>query len=123
LGDGALHFADGAELPSKAKKEETFITGNFSAARKLLRGSRLPSRRVHEALDSIFLGRKFSQVHKLIDLPVRSMGKKHRALFHDPLSAIAIGYAVGGLGGAMSALLHIAVDSLFTELKKQRRSC
>jgi hypothetical protein len=74
-------------------------------------------------LDRIFLGRKFSQVHKLIDLPARSMGKKHRTLFHDPLSAIAIGYAVGGLEGAMSALLHIAVDSLFTELKKRTRFC
>jgi len=83
----------------------------------------LPSRKVHEALDRVFLGRKFSQVHRLIDLPARSVGKKHRALFHDPLSAIAIGYAVGGLDGAMSALLHIAVDSLFTELKKQKRPC
>jgi hypothetical protein len=123
LGDGALHFADGAELPSKAKKEETFITGSFSTARKLSRGSGLPSKRVHEALDRVFLGRKFTQVHRLIDLPARNMGRKHRALFHDPLSAIAIGYAVGGLDGAMSALLHIAVDNLFTELKKQRRSC
>jgi hypothetical protein len=78
---------------------------------------------VHEALDRIFLGRKFSQVHRLLDSPHRTLGRRHRALFHDPLSAIAIGYAVGELEGAMSALLHIAVDNLFTELKKQKRSC
>jgi hypothetical protein len=99
------------------------MIGDFSVVRELLRGSKLPSRKVHEALDRIFLGRKFTQVHRLIDLPARNMGKKQRTLFHDPLSAIAIGYTVGGLDGAVSALLHIATDNLFAELRKQRRSC
>jgi len=33
-------------------------------------------------------------------------------VFHDPLTAILIGYMVGGEEGAMSALLHIWLDEV-----------
>lgn len=82
----------------------------------------MPSRRVHEAIDRVFLGRKFSQVHKLLDSPHRALGRKHRALFHDHLSASLIGYAVAGWDGAMSALLHVAMDNLFTSVKRGQGS-
>jgi len=71
----------------------------------------LPSRKVHEALDRVFLGRKFTQVHRLIDLPARNMGRKHRALFHDPLSAPhSSGQPLHGAEEAEEVLLSPAVE-------------
>ncbi|MEM5773296.1 MAG: hypothetical protein QXL86_03715 [Candidatus Aenigmatarchaeota archaeon] len=42
---------------------------------------------------------------------MKILGKNHRILFHDPISALVIGIACDGLEGAASALLHIATDS------------
>ena len=70
----------------------------------------MPSRRLHETIDLMLLGQKFGQVHKTLDLPSRWLGMKHRQVFHDELSAIMIGYALGGPRGALSALLHVWLD-------------
>jgi hypothetical protein len=70
----------------------------------------MPERKYHVALDKLVLGKSYSQVHKYIDMPYLVLGKKHRVMFHDPLTAILIGYMVGGNEGAISALLHIWLD-------------
>ncbi|MEM5829142.1 MAG: hypothetical protein QXU15_00070 [Candidatus Aenigmatarchaeota archaeon] len=38
------------------------------------------------------------------------MGKKHRILFHDPISALIVGFVCDGVEGVASALLHLATD-------------
>jgi len=44
--------------------------------------------------------------------------KKHRILFHDPISGIIIGYLVGGEKGIVSALAHITTDYCLSGFKK-----
>jgi len=51
----------------------------------------------------------------MIDYPVKFLGRKHRVLFHDPLSAAVIGYFVDDYDGAYSGILHLAVDEICSE--------
>jgi uncharacterized protein (DUF2062 family) len=71
----------------------------------------MPSRRVHELFDLLFLGKRYSKVHRTLDAPSKVLGSSHRSLLHDPMSAMLIGAILtGDIGGALSALLHIWVD-------------
>lgn len=83
----------------------------------------MPSRRFHEKIDRFFLGKSFPHIHKALDLPHIILGERHRILFHDPISAVAIGFILGGQQGAQSALLHTVVDRIFTDTfaRKSRR--
>ncbi|MEM7826517.1 MAG: hypothetical protein QW451_02730, partial [Candidatus Aenigmatarchaeota archaeon] len=47
---------------------------------------------------------------KFIDYPVKMLGRNHRILFHDPISALSIGFGCDGLEGVVSAYLHLVVD-------------
>ncbi|MEM5869681.1 MAG: hypothetical protein QXR09_00735 [Candidatus Aenigmatarchaeota archaeon] len=58
------------------------------------------------------MGKSCEKTNKVIDYPVKFLGRKHRILFHDPLSALIIGIAYDGVEGAVSGLLHIAVDKI-----------
>jgi len=70
----------------------------------------VPNRQTHEALDKLVLGKKYTNVHKILDLPSLWLGERHRLLFHDEVTAMLIGFLVDGNGGAMSALLHVLLD-------------
>jgi hypothetical protein len=52
-----------------------------------------------------------------MDYPARFLGKKHRILFHDPLSALVIGFVSEGYAGALSGLLHLATDKYCSKYK------
>ena len=59
----------------------------------------MPSRRVHKKLSRIISGDDCERTHELIDYPYRFLGRKHRILFHDPISASVIGYISDGYKG------------------------
>lgn len=71
----------------------------------------MPTSYIHKKISKILLDKSCENTNKFIDYPVKIFGKKHRILFHDPISALIIGIACDGLEGAASGLLHIATDS------------
>jgi len=70
----------------------------------------MPERIVHKKISKLLLGSSCERTHKAIDYPVKYLGKKHRILFHDPISAMVIGFLFDGYEGAASGLLHIVAD-------------
>jgi hypothetical protein len=65
----------------------------------------------------ILIGYSCEHVHYLLDYPYKFLGKKHRILFHDPLSAMIIGYLVEGDKGIISALADIITDYFSSGIK------
>ena len=49
-------------------------------------------RKVHQAIDMLVLGGKHNRVYRLMDLPYRLLGRRHRELFHDTYTTFLIGY-------------------------------
>ncbi len=70
----------------------------------------MPARKEHNKLSKIFLGKSCNRTHAAIDYPFRFMGRRHRILFHDPISAALIGYLANGDEGALSGWMHLAAD-------------
>jgi hypothetical protein len=81
----------------------------------------VPSRYTHRKISKILTGKSCESTHNLIDYPVRFLGKKHRILFHDPISALAIGFLSDGLKGSISALAHLALDEAYSKNKLLRQ--
>ncbi len=80
----------------------------------------MPERYVHEKISRILLGKKYSEVHKIIDYPVKYLGRKHRILFHDILTASLIGFSIYGYNGALAGILHLITDKYFnTKFRKK----
>jgi hypothetical protein len=82
----------------------------------------MPSRRFHTAVDRLFLGRSFPEVHRALDSPSQRLGTRHRALFHDPLSAVLVGRSIAGDEGALSAFLHVITDWSSSSLRRLLRT-
>ena len=78
----------------------------------------MPSREVHRLISKIITGYSCDRTHKALDYPVKYFGRKHRILFHDPVTATIIGYLFDGEKGAVSGLAHIATDYIVTRLRK-----
>jgi len=70
----------------------------------------MPSREFHKAVSKYLTGESCENTHRIIDYPVRYLGKRHQILFHDTVSAIVIGSFSDGYKGAVSGLLHIGAD-------------
>lgn len=68
----------------------------------------MPSRRVHR-LDAQLHGYS-DRVNSVIDGPYSWLGGKHRILFHDPLSAMAVSSVVDPEGGPLGGLRHVILD-------------
>lgn len=68
----------------------------------------LARHRVHRAISRMLLGNAHNDVNKIMDAPYKMLGKKHRILFHDPLSVLAL--FPNDRERQSAALLHIAVD-------------
>ncbi|MDI6798472.1 MAG: hypothetical protein QMD12_00510 [Candidatus Aenigmarchaeota archaeon] len=78
----------------------------------------MPNRNIHKKISRAIVNDSCERVHYLIDLPYKFLGRKHRILFHDPISAVIVGYLTGGKKGTISALTHIATDYCMSELDK-----
>jgi len=70
----------------------------------------MPSRGLHRKLSKFLLGDDCNATHAAIDYPFRFIGRGHRRLFHDPLSAAIIGYVMDSYKGVASAELHLMAD-------------
>jgi len=70
----------------------------------------MPDRDVHRKLSRYLTGDDCNATHAAIDYPFRFLGRGHRVLFHDPLSAMMIGYIMDRYKGVASAVLHLAAD-------------
>jgi len=71
----------------------------------------IPSRRVRRYVSRLLLGNSFDKVHRVIDLPYGFLGKKHRILLHDPISAVLIASTTSTDEYAFFAgLAYVAVD-------------
>jgi len=81
---------------------------------------KIPRHSVHRAVEKLLLGSDFKDVHVALDMPAMLGVKGHRRFFHDPVSAALIGYALHGSGGALSALLHIALDQACNDKNVRR---
>lgn len=65
----------------------------------------MPSRRFHDwDADTFGYSR---EVNRMVDFPVKWMGRAHRKLFHTPAEAMLIGYLVDGWDGVRGGLRHI----------------
>ncbi|MEM3629144.1 MAG: hypothetical protein QXQ94_09780 [Candidatus Bathyarchaeia archaeon] len=74
----------------------------------------MPSRRIHEHLDMLLFGKRYSWLHRWMDEPWRSRGKKHRQLRHDPQKTPMQAFVLssGDWKAYISALCHIMLDKL-----------
>jgi len=83
----------------------------------------MPSREVHRLISKLLTGCYCDRTHSSIDAPFRYLPAKykrhHRILFHDPLTAAAIGYVRDGERGAISGIAHIVTDYVVTWLRKK----
>jgi len=70
----------------------------------------MPDRYIHKKLSELILGDPCEKTHTAIDAPVKEMGRGHRELYHDPISAGLVGLFEDGCKGAISAAVHIITD-------------
>ena len=83
----------------------------------------MPRGRTHDLVARLLLPwvspRKIRRVNRLMDLPARWLGERHRVLLHDPLQALA---AFGRDPEELAvALVHIALDRLESALPRRAR--
>jgi len=74
----------------------------------------LPGPEVHVYIDKLFLGKSYWKIHREMDKPIKFLGRRHRLLFHDPVSAMAIASRLypGDPRARRAALLHITFDDI-----------
>jgi len=81
----------------------------------------MPSGNIHRKISRMVVGDSCKAVHRFMDFPYRFLGKSHRILLHDPVSAVVVGYLLNGLPGAGAALSHILTDYVSSEMKRYLR--
>jgi len=79
----------------------------------------MPSREVHRLISRFLTGYDCDRTHAAIDWPYKYLGRKHRIFFHDPLSAMMIGYLRDGEKGVVSGLAHIVTDYVVSRTRKK----
>jgi len=68
----------------------------------------MPSHKIHRAVSRMVLGKAHDSVNKVMDWPYKILGKRHRIVFHDPLSIVAL---FGNDKAKLeAAALHLLVD-------------
>jgi len=82
----------------------------------------MPSRKVHKLIDRLLLGREYEYVHKFKDYPSKFLGPRHRVLFHDLLTDVAIGLLTRDPKALASAVLHDLTDIVHSRAKRELRN-
>jgi len=72
----------------------------------------MPSHELHEIIDLIVLGRKFSQVHDFMDSYQPFLQSNHRIYFHDMRTVQMITRTTGDIMAGEAAFLHVLLDQL-----------
>jgi len=79
----------------------------------------MPSREIHKMISRLLTGYECDKTHAALDWPAKYLGRGHRILFHDPISAFLLGYICNGPEGAVSGVAHILTDYLVTKYIKK----
>jgi len=73
----------------------------------------MPSRKVHNLINKLILGKSYDNVNRLIDWPYKIVGPYHRKYFHDiKTTPIVIAAIAKDPKAGLAAALHILVDKL-----------
>jgi hypothetical protein len=69
---------------------------------------------IHVFVDRTLFGKAYWKIHREMDWPYGFLGRRHRVLFHDPLTASAIARSCypGDENAVLAALVHIEIDDL-----------
>jgi len=72
----------------------------------------MPSRKVHEQLDMLLFGKRYSWIHRWMDEPWKRLGKEHRRMRHDPWHTPIQAFIMSGgdWRAYISAAYHIMLD-------------
>jgi len=74
----------------------------------------MPSHKIHCYVDRVLFGKSYWRLHRQIDMPFLFLGKKHRVLFHDFFTPVAIAQKLypDDPRAEESALVHVEIDLL-----------
>ncbi len=74
----------------------------------------MPSHKVHCYVDRVLFGKSYWRLHRQIDMPYLFLGRKHRVLFHDGFTSVAIARKVypDDPIAQEAALVHVQLDAL-----------
>lgn len=74
----------------------------------------MPDLRLHTYIDRWLLGKSYPKIHKEMDRPFKRLGRRHRSMLHDPVSAIAIAQRLypDDPVAVRAALHHIYFDDM-----------
>ena len=72
----------------------------------------MPEHYLHEVIDLLVLGKKFSEVHDFMDSLQPYMQSNHRLYYHDMETVNKIIKTTGDTKAGASAYLHIWLDSI-----------
>jgi len=84
----------------------------------------MPDLKTHLAIDRLFLGKEFPEIHKTKDYPSRWMGSSHRRVLHDSTSNWVLAlvlYPDDRLDAYASAQLHDHIDRVFSRPSRRRK--
>jgi len=69
----------------------------------------------------VLLGKDYNWLHEVKDLPVRSLGFKHRAAMHDHDTALLLALLSRDLDVYVASIIHDACDKAVQMKKKKLR--
>ena len=74
----------------------------------------MPSHKIHCYVDRMLFGKSYWRLHRQIDKPFLFLGKKHRVLFHDVFSVVAIAQKLYPWDpmAEEAGLVHVQIDLL-----------
>jgi hypothetical protein len=84
----------------------------------------MPGPEVHNYVDRVLFGRSYWRIHSSMDRPYKYIGRYHRVLFHDPLSAtlIARKQYPNDPNAIAAAQCHIALDNICSRDRDLKRA-
>jgi hypothetical protein len=71
----------------------------------------MPQHEIHYNIDDLMIGRKFADVHQVMDI-LSGEGPNHRRLFHDNKTVSDVLEATGSYEAAWAAHYHLVADRL-----------
>lgn len=76
----------------------------------------MPGLRVHTYIDKLLFGKSYWKIHREMDKAFKALRRRHRVLFHDPLSAINIALKKypHDPNAVLAAIYHINIDEQCT---------
>jgi hypothetical protein len=78
----------------------------------------MPSRKIHNLINRLILGKSYDDINRFIDLPYLWLGGRHRKYFHDLKTTPAlIALIKKDLRAGLAAVLHILADRTFKNKK------